>query len=267
MSGPSRSCPITSRRMSRLAAARRSRPTQSSKAQERAYRRAILSWSTTVERSFPWRDTSEPYAVLVGEVLLQRTKAESVAPVYDEVIRRWPTPGSLASARLTSIERAIRPLGLAKRAAVLKNLGVELSRLQEVPVDPTSLMRLPGVGPYVAHAVPIFALGRDLPLADWVIARVLRRYFGLAESCPPNADTRLWGLAGNLAAKGRARQLWLGTLDFAAMVCRVRPRCQECPLSATCRFAGQGAIGVGAASYSDPDSGGKEVARRRRGDR
>jgi A/G-specific adenine glycosylase len=196
----------------------------------------MLRWFREHPRSFPWREQRDPYAVLIGEILLQRTRGEQVVPVYQEFLRRWPTPDRLARARESSLARVIRPLGLAKRARTLKRLGRALAQPERVPTDPNLLERLPGVGPYAAHAVPIFAAGRNLPLVDWVIARVFRRYFGLPSERRPGTDPQLWELADRLAKPGRARQLWLGTLDFAAAICRPRPLCENCPLSPTCRY-------------------------------
>lgn len=201
------------------------------------FRAAILGGFEARARPFPWRSQADPYAVLIGEVLLQRTRGEHASLVYRDFLRRWPTPARLARARVSTIERVIRPLGLIKRAPVLKRLGQALVTVGGVPSSPDQLDRLPGVGPYAAHSVPVFAMGEDLPVVDWVIARVLRRYFGLDAAMRPNNDRDLWKLAAHLAAPGSARQLWLGTLDFAAAVCKPRPRCQECPLRPTCTFA------------------------------
>lgn len=201
------------------------------------FRAAILGGFEARDRPFPWRAVeATPYAVLIGEVLLQRTRGEHAVSVYQDFLRRWPTPHGLARARISTIERVIRPLGLIKRASVLKQLGQALVSAGGVPTAPDQLDRLPGVGPYAAHSVPVFALGEDLPVVDWVIARVLRRYFGLDGTRRPNNDRGLWELADQLAAWGSARKLWLGTLDFAAAVCKPRPLCQACPLSLTCRF-------------------------------
>ena len=156
--------------------------------------------------------------------------------MYREVIRRWPDPIRLARARQATIERVIAPLGLPKRAQTLKRLGRSLTELGGVPDSPNELMKLPGVGPYAAHAVPVFSLGKDLPLVDWVIARVLRRYFGLPDDKRPNADKQLWAVATDLANLGEASRLWLGVLDFADATCKPRPRCDDCPLSIDCAY-------------------------------
>ena len=181
-------------------------------------------------------ESSEPYAVLIGEILLQRTRAEHAPDTYHRFLSLWPTPEALSTAPTERIEEVIAPLGLRKRAALLRELGSQLTRLGRVPLRPEALMALPGVGPYTAHAVPILARNRNLPLVDWVIARVLRRYFGIGGTRRPNADRDLWALADTVVESGRAREVWLGTLDLAAAVCKERPLCGECPLSATCKF-------------------------------
>lgn len=203
----------------------------------KAFRRAVLRWFRRKGRWFPWRERGDRYSVLVGEILLQRTRGETVAAVYEAFLHRWPTPEHLARATPREVAGVIRPLGLAKRAPVLVRLGRELARRGGVPSDPKELMDLPGVGPYAAHAVPVFAEGRALPLVDWVVARVLRRYFGLPAGRRPNADRELWLLAEQLARPGRARELWLGVLDLGAAVCRPEPRCGQCPLRSGCAFA------------------------------
>jgi A/G-specific adenine glycosylase len=208
-----------------------------SSASRSAFRRTILRWSRQNERGFPWRRRDDRYAVLIGEVLLQRTRGEAVAGVFDTFLRRWPTPERLGRARPAAVAAVIRPLGLSKRAPLLVRLGRALSRRGSVPADPDELVALPGVGPYVAHAVPVFADGRNLPVVDWVVARVLRRYFGLPGGRRPNADPELWRLAAELARPGKARELWLGTLDLAAAVCKPRPLCEACPLRRACRYA------------------------------
>jgi A/G-specific adenine glycosylase len=206
---------------------------------EARYRRVILGWFRRHPREFPWRRASDPYAVLISEILLQRTRGENAVGVYEEFMRRWPTPKHLARAQHRSILFVIRSIGLAKRAALLQRLGKALEEVGGVPSEPIELSQLPGVGPYAAYSVPVFAFDRPLPVVDWVIARVLRRYFGLEEGRRPNTDRSLWKVATGLASRGRARELWLGTLDFGAAVCKPRPLCETCPLRLSCTYYGQ----------------------------
>lgn len=173
--------------------------------------------------------------VLIGEVLLQRTRGDLVKPVFVQFIKRWPTPQRLGRAREETIARVIKPLGLAKRAPIIKKLGRQLLLAKAVPTKPDELLELPGVGPYAAHAVPVFALGESYPLVDWVIGRVIRRYFAMEGHRRPNQDPALWDQASQLLNYAAARPLWLGMLDFASEVCKPRPRCEACPLNRSCR--------------------------------
>lgn len=191
-------------------------------------------WYSERRRDFPWRESQDPYVVLMGEILLQRTRGDLVEPVFRDFIARWPTLEKLGSARQETIARVIRPLGLAKRAPLIKRLANELVDQGKVPTGPEELIQLTGVGPYAAHAVPVFALNEQLPVVDWVIARILRRYFGLPGEGRPNQDRELWRRASILIRHENARVLWFGVLDFAAEICKPRPQCEVCPLNRSC---------------------------------
>ena len=204
---------------------------------ELQFRRGIFAFARHYNRDFPWRETRDPYVVLIGCVLLQRTTGAHVHRVFNEFMERWPTFRELALAEEEEVGVVLHPLGLANRTRRIIQLGRDLNQLGTVPLTPKALLELPGVGRYSAHAVPIFATNRNLPLVDWVIARVLRRYFGLSSSGRPNSDEELWSLAGEIARTGRARAIWLGTLDLANTFCLPRPKCRSCPLQMTCCHA------------------------------
>jgi A/G-specific adenine glycosylase len=211
-----------------------------------ALARTAVDWYVERSRDFPWRESDDPYVVLVGEVLLQRTRRDLVEPVFRDFIRRWPTFETLEEAPEESVARVIQPLGLPKRATLIKRLAKELVALGKVPTTPEELIELTGIGPYAAHAVPIFALDEHLPVVDWVIARVLRRYFGLPDGGRPNQDRELWRRARTLVRNENARALWLGLLDFAAEICKPQPRCDVCPLNRSC-VTGRGRLRARAA--------------------
>jgi len=196
-------------------------------------------WSGRRRRDFPWRRTSDPYRVLVAEILLQRTKAEQVVPIYEEFLRRYPSLYELARAELEEIEETVRPLGLAKRARLLKSLAeVLVTRFRgEVPRSAEALLELPGVGYYTANAVLCFAYGEDVPLVDWNVARVVKRIWNIPMKRAPHTDKKLMEFAARLVPQGKGREFNLALLDFSAEICRPRnPECRSCPVSQMCDY-------------------------------
>jgi A/G-specific adenine glycosylase len=158
-----------------------------------------------------------------------------VALVFDELFRRWPDAHSLAQARVDSIRRVIRPLGLISRAETLKALATEVAKRSRVPRTLEGLLALPGVGPYAANATLAVAFGRRSSVVDGVSGRVYRRYFGLAADAPPSTDRALWGIVEGATPARAVRQWNWAVLDLAATVCLpARPRCFECPLADSC---------------------------------
>jgi A/G-specific adenine glycosylase len=200
-----------------------------------AFSRPLLAWGRANRRSFPWRETRDPFRVLVAEVLLQRSRGKTVAIVYEELFRRWPDAGSLGRARVDSIRSVIRPLGLTGRAATLRILAREIEARGDVPRTLEELMSLPGVGRYAAAATLAAAFGKRAGTVDGVSARVYRRYFGLDAEVPATNDRALWALVDDVTPTKNARAWNWAVLDLAATVCLpARPRCEECPLAQAC---------------------------------
>jgi A/G-specific adenine glycosylase len=197
----------------------------------------MLRYGRENPRAFPWRSTRDPYEVLIAEVLLQRTRGGNVASVHQALVDAYPSAERLAQASVADIERHIYPLGLAKRAKLIHELAASIVSSGGVPRDATALRRLPGVGPYTANAVRVFALGKNEPLVDWVIARVLRRYFAMPSAHRPNADAELWLVAREVVHAGRARDIWLAVIDLSAEYCRRIPQCERCPMRRCCQSA------------------------------
>ena len=204
----------------------------------RFFSRRLLSWGAENQRKFPWREERDPFRVLVAEVLLQRSRARTVAPVYEELFERWPTPADLAGAPVRQIEAVIQPLGLIRRGARLKLLAARINERGSVPSSQAELESLPGVGRYAAGAALATTGGRARVPVDSVSARVYRRYFGSEGGPEPSEDSRLWELVGQVVPVRRARDLNWAVLDIAATVCLPRnPRCTACPLASRCRWA------------------------------
>jgi A/G-specific adenine glycosylase len=201
------------------------------------FRRDLLAWGRANRRSFPWRETTDPFRILVTEVLLQRSRGITVAKVYKELFRRWPDAERLARAREISIGSVIRPLGLTRRAATLNALANAVVAVGGVPNTLDGLLALPGVGRYAAGATLAVAFGRPAPVVDGVTARVYRRYFGVQGDLPASNDEGLWRLVESATPSAAVREWNWAVLDLAAMICLPKvPRCAACPLQRHCAW-------------------------------
>lgn len=199
------------------------------------FRRALSRWGSQNRRSFPWRETDDPFRILVAEVLLQRSRAVTVAKAYERLFARWPDAEHLARARVDSIKSVILPLGLISRAAKLRELAGDIAERGGVPHSIEDLLALPGVGPYAAGATLAVAFNKRSAVVDGVTARVYRRYFGLAAGSPAVSDPELWSLVTEVTPRRSVKEWNWAVLDLAATVCLPKvPRCSACPLEASC---------------------------------
>lgn len=186
---------------------------------------------------YPWRMQSDPFAILLAEVLLQRTTGSHVARAYSAILRVAPTPTSFAAMDPTDLARMVSCLGLRKRVPVLSALAKSIIDRHGgiVPSQLDALMGLPGVGRYTAAAVRCFAFGLSEPLVDIGIGRVLRRALGLDDSGRRiNEDQALWRMATRLLGRRNARSHNLALLAVANDFCKAKPKCSGCPLNGVC---------------------------------
>jgi len=196
----------------------------------------LLEWHQENRRSFPWRDESDPYKVLVAEFFLQRTPAERVAKVYSEFIKEYPNPEALTRADLGELKEKYRSLGLKKRMIWLMEAMKVVCELYggRIPDSKENLKRLPGVGEYTSSAVLCFAFGRSSEIIDANVERVYKRIFGLYNSVP-NKEIRMKArsmVPNNSCAKSYNEAL----LDFSAIICRHKPNCRKCPIHTMCDY-------------------------------
>ncbi|MHB8599073.1 MAG: DNA glycosylase [Ktedonobacteraceae bacterium] len=196
-------------------------------------RKVLLVWGKIHYKNYPWRTPEQPWHGLIAEILLQRTKAKNVIPVYETFIKRFPTPERLAQASIEDIQSVMYPLGLRWRTPLLKKLGEHLMQVNNaIPRTYDQLLELPGVGPYVAAAwLSFHGNGRSV-IID---ANVVRWICRLVDQ-PMNGETRrkkwLIALAGRLTPEGNSKQYNYAVLDFTMEVCGLIPKCMECPIDA-----------------------------------
>ena len=200
----------------------------------------FVDWYKARGRSFPWREHgTNPYAVLLAEVLLKQTRAEMVATVWPALVRKYPSAASLQFADPAVLYRRISCLGFGcQRTTALRQLSVALIEAGGIPSEPEDLMELPHVGIYSAHAVACFAFGRRVPVVDLSIVRVLSRLAGIEAPSDIRRAPEVWEIAWSLLPGKEVKEHNYGLLDFAAGTCKARsPRCGKCPLASICAYA------------------------------
>jgi A/G-specific adenine glycosylase len=206
-----------------------------------AFQEQILKWFRREGRTFPWRHRSASfYARLVSEILLQRTRAETVAAFFPRFVERFPSWKHLAAATDSELRTFLQPIGLwRRRAASLRALGREMgSRGGRFPPTRTDAEALPGVGQYIANAVMLFRHRAREPLLDVNMARVLERCFGARKLADIRYDPWLQALARSVVGHDQAIEINWAILDLGSKVCTIRqPKCGECPIRSCCRYA------------------------------
>jgi len=212
-----------------------------------ALRTELLVWFAKNQRDLPWRNTDDPYAIWVSEVMLQQTQVDRVVGYWQRFLDALPTVEALAAAPLQRVLTLWRGLGYYSRARnlhlaakqVVKRFGGKL------PADAQALATLPGFGPYTTGAVASIAFGLETPLVDGNVARVLSRVFVVEGSPGDKArEKRLWGLAAELVTGPKPGDLNQALMELGATVCLPSsPLCLLCPLKARCGALKAGRVG------------------------
>lgn len=206
------------------------------------FSRALRSWFRKSGRPLPWRQTRDPYRVLVSEAMLQQTQVSRVLDFYARFLERFPTVHDLAKAPPRRVRESWQGLGYYARSRNLHALARRVANDGGLPAEPSELRALPGVGPYTAGAVASFAFERRAALVDTNVARVLRRVFApRADFKTTRGRKRLWAIAESILPKS-GRTTWVhnqAIMELGALVCTARvARCGECPVRKCCRSAG-----------------------------
>lgn len=205
----------------------------------RLFRSKIIRWFNKNKRDYPWRETRDPFKVLIAEMMLRRTKADQVKAVYDRLLVEYPDVETMAKAGSEDLERILYPLGLKWRTPAFGLVAREVKEKYQcrVPEAREELTTLPGVGEYVAGAVLSVAYGKKEWIVDSNIVRLFKRYFGIKTSKEGRRDKHVVDIAKAYASGKDPRKANLALLDFAALICLPRnPKCTLCPLSNACHL-------------------------------
>jgi A/G-specific adenine glycosylase len=201
-------------------------------------RSGLLEWFATNQRDLPWRQTRDPYRILVSEVMLQQTQVDRVMPYYERWLEFFPTAEALADAPTADVIKVWSGLGYNRRAlylqktarAVVDEHGGVFPRTRE------ELLKLPGVGPYTAGAIAAFAFEQDVAFMDTNIRRVVHRLaFGSDIPARQATEQQVLEAAEKLVPEGFGWIWNQALIEFGALQCtQRRPACVICPLQQNC---------------------------------
>lgn len=215
--------------------------TRSEKVKIASLRAKLLDWFADYGRDLPWRSArTSIFEKICVEVLLQRTRAETVAGVYWRFFEMYPSWDALAAAPIPELEEALKPIGLwRRRAQSIHALATyAAAHCGQFPSERSKLMTVPAVGQYVANAILLFEHDIPSPLVDANMARVLERYLKPRKLADIRHDPWLQEAAQFLVDCDEPVNVNWASLDFAAAVCRARkPICEACPFRARCNYA------------------------------
>ena len=217
---------------------------------------AVLAWSAGRRDELPWRQTRDPWAVLVSELMLQQTQVSRVTLRWHQFLERFPTVMVCAGAPIGDVVTEWAGLGYNRRAVNLHRTAVAVVENHDgvIPNELDALLALPGLGPYTARAVLAFAYEQDVAVVDTNVGRILARQRG-ERLTARDAQT----FADEVVPVGMGWSWNQGLLDLGALVCTKRsPSCDVCPTSSTCSWFVGGSVepdpAIGSAAVSKEQS-------------
>ncbi len=200
---------------------------------------SLLAWYAAEQRDLPWRVTSDPYAILVAEIMLQQTQVDRVLPKYRQFLAAFPTLADLAAAPTADVISAWIPLGYNTRAVRLQSIASQVISEYNgrIPDTIDALLKLKGIGRYTAGAIACFAYRQHVATVDTNIRRVLHRIFlGLEHPEPKANDAQMLELAEQVLPENEAFNWNQALMDIGATICTSsNPQCTRCPLQESCQ--------------------------------
>ena len=197
---------------------------------------AILEWFRENGRVLPWRETRDPYAIWLSEIILQQTRIEQGKPYWERFMKRWPTVEALARASEDEVLREWQGLGYYSRARNLHEAAKQIVEMGGFPKTVEGIKRLKGVGDYTAAAIGSISFNLPAAVVDGNVYRVLARHYGIETPINTTEGKKEFtALANSLLPANDASAFNQAMMDFGAVQCTpVNPQCTVCPLQETC---------------------------------
>lgn len=198
----------------------------------------VLTWSKGNLRDYPWRRNRNPYKILISEVLLTRTKADQVVPVFLNFMDFYPNLERFLDMKISLVKSLIKSLGLKKRAETFKEISCQLKNNHnaKIPNTLSELKSLNGIGDYCANAILCFGFGRKYPILDSNFIRLYSRVFNVkSKTKTAKSDKFLWQFAEQLLPEKDFIEFNYSLLDIGGLFCLPRiTKCENCPLKQLC---------------------------------
>jgi A/G-specific adenine glycosylase len=212
----------------------------------RLFHSKILNWYKKNGRNLPWRATTNPYRILLSEIMAQQTQVSRVVLFYSAWLKKFPTLSTLAGAAKADVLREWSGLGYNSRALRLHGLAKQVAETSSgrLPRTIEELLDLPGVGKYTAHAIACFAFGAAVPVVDVNVRRIFSRVFWKARfASDMRPEKKIWELAETNLPRKNAAEWNQALMDIGALVCTARnPHCGSCPVNSLCASAFSNAL-------------------------
>ena len=208
------------------------------------FAQTLLKWFETYGRELPWRETSDPYAIWLSEIILQQTQVKQGWDYWQRFMRRWSTVDDLAAASEDEVLREWQGLGYYSRARNLHNAAQQIVALGHFPDTLEEIKQLKGVGDYTAAAIGSIAFGLPAAVVDGNVYRVLARHFGIATPINSTEGKKEFtALAQSLLPEASAGLYNQAIMDFGAIQCTPQsPKCVVCPLQESCEALRTGKV-------------------------
>lgn len=205
----------------------------------------LLKWFRENGRELPWRQTHDPYAIWLSEIILQQTQVKQGWEYWERFMRHWPTVEALAEATEDEVLREWQGLGYYSRARNLHFAAKQIVALGHFPDTLEEIRKLKGVGDYTAAAIGSIAFGLPAAVVDGNVYRVLARHFGIDTPINTTEGKKTFTtLAQSLLPEGEASHYNQTIMDFGAILCTPQsPKCEICPLLESCVALREGRVG------------------------
>jgi len=204
------------------------------------FQKILLDWYSENGRDFPWRKKSATnYELIMAEVFLQRTKAETVARFLPSFFKKYSSWKQLGDVNEDELQETIKPLGLYnQRGSRLYKLAQELKiRKGRFPKERNQVEDISMMGQYITNAFELYILKKRSPLLDVNMARILERFFGKRNLADIRYDSNLQTLAYRVVDINNSKELNWAILDYASIICKkIRPKCELCVISSQCQY-------------------------------